>query len=155
MLKIKIVSVGKIKNKAYKTLNDEFLKRLKPYAMINSVELPHGSFISESDKGRVVKVETEKFLKIIKKNEGSFVVALDESGSGLSSVGFADFFKETNSEVLFLISGTLGFDDSIKKAVDMRLSLSEMTFPHEMARVILLEQIYRSATIINQKKYHY
>jgi len=155
MLKIKIVSVGKIKDKAYKMLNDEFLKRLKPYAMIKLTELSYDSFRGESDKARVVKAESDKFLKIIEKNKSSFVVALNESGDEFNSIEFAQLVNRKSPEIIFLISGTLGFSEDVKNAVAMNLSLSKMTLPHEMARVVLLEQIYRSATIINQKKYHY
>jgi len=155
MLKIKIIAVGGIKEKSYKDLILEYKKRLKPYAKFEIIELQSEPFRREQDKEKVKKNEEEKFLKIIEKNSESLIVALDENGRGLTSREFAVFLEQEKREIIFLIAGTLGFTEKIKKSAQINLSLSLLTFPHEMARIILTEQIYRAITILKNKKYHY
>lgn len=155
MFNIKIITIGKIKEESYKTLIKEYLKRLSPYARINIVELDSKSFKKDSEIDKVKKDEGEKFLKAISNNIDSIIIALDENGDELTSYKFADYLDVQNREIIFLIAGTVGFSKEVKLRVNKLFSLSQMTLPHEMARVVLLEQIYRSATIINNKKYHY
>lgn len=155
MIKIKIIAVGGIKEKPYRELMYEYEKRLKPYVKLDIIELQSEPFRREQDKERVKKGEEEKFLKIFEKNKDALIVALDEQGKQFTSKKFADFLDSKQGEIIFLIAGALGFTEKIKKIANDNLSLSLLTFPHEMARIILAEQIYRAITILKNKKYHY
>lgn len=139
MFKIKVIQVGKIKKGPLKEQSDEFLKRLGAYAKMKIV---------------VVKELTEDILK-----QDGFTMLLSEDGKTMSSIEFANslpqWSEQGQKELTFIIAGPFGFDRKLLKHVDFSLSLSPMTFPHEMAYVILLEQLYRAGTILAGKMYHY
>lgn len=147
---IKIVCVGKIKEKFYVSAIEEYFKRLSKYTNIQIIEV-----LDEAIQSKALKVESERILKNIKDND--YVITLDIDGNSLSSMEFADKLSKTfihNSNIVFVIGGSYGLDESVKKRSDYALSFSKMTFPHQLFRVILLEQIYRSFKIINNESYH-
>ena len=157
MLDIKIVAVSKIKNRNLNSLTEEYLKRLKPYARVKVFELPAFSF-SSKNKEAAKNFESEKIEEFLekeeKKNNNSGVYLLAERGKDFaSSVELANWLNKKNPLTL-VIGGSLGFSDSLYNKYP-QISLSKLTYPHEIARLLLFEQIYRAVTIINKKDYHY
>lgn len=155
MIRINIVCVGKIKEKYIKDGIEEFLKRLSKYAKLDIIEL------SEEDDNKSVKnaidIETERIINIIEKKNYSYNILLDLSGKMLTSVEMAQKIEKislTNSEINFIIGGSNGVADKLRKIVDFRLGFSNFTFPHQLMRLILVEQIYRWISINNNIKYH-
>lgn len=147
---IKVICVGKIKEKFYVSAIEEYLKRLSKYTNIQIIEV-----LDEAIQSKALKVESERILKNVKDND--YVITLDIGGNCLSSIEFADKLSKTfihNSNIVFVIGGSYGLDESVKQRSDYALSFSKMTFPHQLFRVILLEQIYRSFKIINNESYH-
>lgn len=140
MLHIQIIQVGKTKDKLYKKIEDEFIKRLSSYAKLN-----------------IVTVDDES--KILNQIEnGAHKVALDLRGDQGTSEEFADFIKRRQfdgGKVSFIIGGPFGLSMELLDQCDSKLSLSKMTFTHQMVRIFLLEQIYRAFTILEGKTYHY
>jgi len=139
-VKITIVLLGKLKEPFFKDASKEYLSRLKRFVKIDIVEL-------ENDR------KLDRFLQ-----EGkTFVIVMDERGEELTSNDFAYMIKDlllSNKDVCFIVGGWKGLDDEIKKRADRVLSLSRMTFPYQLAMIILLEQIYRAFTIIEGIDYH-
>lgn len=156
-MKINLIAVGKIKEKYLKDAIDEYAKRLSKFCSLNIIE------VNES----VAKVENESNIKksledeagsIISKLKSEYVIALDIDGKEYSTIEISEKIKEITlkgiSEISFIMGGSYGLDDSVKKRADLRLSFSRLTFPHQLFRVILLEQIYRVFKIINNEPYH-
>jgi len=146
---IKIVCVGKIKEQFFRDAIKEYLKRLSKYTKIEIVEL------NDENNGNILKKESESILKNI--NEKDYVITLEIEGNKLSSIELSKKIEDTliiNSNIVFVIGGSLGLDKSIKERSNYKLSFSELTFPHQLFRIILLEQIYRSFKIINNESYH-
>ena len=142
---IKIICVGKIKEKFYRDAIDEYMKRLSKYHKVVIEE------VNDSD----INDEEELILKHIGVRD--YVVTLEIDGNSLDSLEFANFIDRTlvnNSNITFVIGGSFGLSDNIKSISKYRLSFSKMTFPHQLFRVILLEQIYRAFRIINNESYH-
>jgi 23S rRNA (pseudouridine1915-N3)-methyltransferase len=154
-LHLKIVAVGKIKNQEIASLIAEYQKRLSPFCKLETIELPSVSFLHKSAENKSKQHEGEKILAYLKKNSTENFFLLEENGKEFSSINFSQKLGSFSGCITFLIAGTLGFSDEIKQLSLPRLSLSQMTFPHEMARLLLLEQLYRAISIINGKKYHY
>lgn len=147
---IKIVCVGKIKEKYLSLALAEYLKRLSKYTKIDIVQVA-----DEANAEKALKVEGEKILSKIRDDE--YVIALDISGESISSIDFAkkiDNVFNSYSKLVFVIGGSYGLSSQVKKRSDYLLSFSKMTFPHQMFRVILLEQIYRAYKINNNESYH-
>lgn len=156
MMNINIILVGKIKEDYWLEAEGEYLKRLKPYAKINILELKEEPFKDINDREKIKKKEAEKIKEKIKNTD--FVIALHERGKEMESEKLAEFLEKKSSQgggITFIIGGPLGLDQSILDLADYHLSLSKLTFPHQMVRVILSEQIYRAVTIMNGKQYHY
>lgn len=153
MFDIVILAIGKIKENYFSEAANEYLKRLRPYARIEMVELEPASF-NNSNKEKSKKMEAEKILAYLEKQPDAQVFILHERGKSFDSGDFAKTL-DTNRRTIFVVGGSLGFDENILEKNWLKLSLSPLTFPHEMARVILLEQVYRAATIIKGKDYHY
>lgn len=156
MMNIKIIALGKLKESYWREAEAEYLKRLRPYAKIELVEIPEIPFRLEHDRERVTKQEAKTVLKKLAPDD--IVIALDEHGKEFSSLQFAEFLriKSTHGErLVFIIGGSLGLHESVRKRAVHTISLSQLTFPHQMARVILLEQLYRAGTIQSGKQYHY
>ena len=159
MLKISIISVGKIKEKYIKLGIDEFSKRLSRYAKLEIIELNDEKApenLSPRDMEIIKNTEGDAILSKIRPN--SYTIALAIDGKNLSSESLAkkinDLSVSGNSHINFVIGGYLGLSDSVLKASDFKLSFSAMTFPHQLMRLILLEQIYRSFRINNSEPYH-
>jgi 23S rRNA (pseudouridine1915-N3)-methyltransferase len=155
MLNIVILAVGKIKTKYFNEAADEYLKRLGPYTKIFIEEIESEPFARESDKERTKKREGERLAKALEKYSDSIIFLLDARGKQFSSVSFADFLNEQNERIVFVIGGVLGFSGEFLGRKYKKIALSEMTLPHELARVVLLEQIYRAAAILGGRTYHY
>lgn len=158
-MKISIICVGKIKEKFYRDALDEYLKRLSKYAKVNIVEVadektPDGA----SDKvcEQIMAKEGEKIKANIPDN--AYVISLAIEGKKYTSEGLANKINSLGisgvSHIVLIIGGSLGIDKDIKKMSNELISFSDMTFPHQLMRVILLEQIYRSYRIINNEPYH-
>lgn len=146
-MKITIVAIGKLKEKFLVEGVAEYLKRLRLFSRIEIREIP---------ECRTVEEEGKKILAQIPKD--SFVFVLDVAGGAITSENFAEKISNLNlrgiSNITFVIGGAFGLSEEVKKISDFRLSLSEMTFTHQMARLILLEQIYRAFKINRGEPYH-
>jgi 23S rRNA (pseudouridine1915-N3)-methyltransferase len=153
MLEIIIIAIGKVKNNFFSGAIGEYLARLKPYASVKILELTPESF-SESNREKAKKIEGERIVKALEKYSDAEIFLLHERGREMDSLKFSEKLAHANGKIVFVIAGALGFDEEVLKKYQ-QLSLSKMTFPHEMARLILLEQLYRAITIIKGKTYHY
>lgn len=158
-MNIDILCVGKIKEKYLRDAVDEYLKRLSRYCKLNIIEVADEKTADgqgEALDERVKKLEGERLLKYLK--EDAFKVTLEIEGSQADSIELADKIKELGikgiSHIQFVIGGSLGICEDVIKRADMHLSFSKMTFPHQLMRVILLEQIYRSFKINSGEPYH-
>ena len=158
-MKINIVSVGKIKEKYFTMAIDEYSKRLSKYCDIQIIEVadektPDGA--SDAIYEQIKKIEGERILKSIK--EGAYVITLEINGEMKDSVQLSkklsDICVAGNSNITFVIGGSLGLHKSVSDRANYKLSFSKMTFPHQLMRVILLEQIYRAFRIQNNEPYH-
>lgn len=154
MLDIIIVAIGKLKTKEYGRLADEYQARLKPFARVKIIELEPVAF-RNFDKIRTKKQEGNKISEQLKKTKDGYIIFLEEKGKGMDSLGFAGFIGKIDRRIIFVLGGALGIDPQIGLKPDQAISLSALTFNHELARIILLEQLYRAAAIINGKAYHY
>ena len=155
MLKITIVAMGKLKERAFLELENEYLKRLRPYAKIQIVELKEFGYKKEKDSAKARRKEAGTILKYMA--PGSLVVALDEKGKTITTEKFANILRAqsvTGKNIVFVIGSSTGLDEKIKNKANWLLSLSEMTFTHNFSRVLLEEQIYRACTILAGKIYH-
>ena len=159
MLTVTLITVGKIKEKYFTDAIAEYSKRLSRYCKLNIIELkdePTPDNPSNREKDAVLKKEGDRIAEKISKS--AYVVALCIEGKMRDSVEFSKLIEQTaadgNSEIVFIIGGSLGIHDEIKRRADFKLSFSEMTFPHQLMRVILLEQIYRAFNISGGGKYH-
>jgi len=150
-VKIKVLCVGNIKNDEYYRLGSEYIKRLGRYLPISIHEIR-----AEKIQKNAKKIEAERIISFLK-GKDCFTIAMCEEGKNLSSNEFSRLLKEKTfdtKEICFIIGGTDGLDDNIKKSSNLRLSLSKMTFTREMAWFILLEQIYRAVKIMHGEPYH-
>ena len=155
MIRINVVCIGKIKDKYIKEGIAEFSKRLSKYIKLDITELAE----EDDNKGieNAINSETERIINAISKKNYSYNILLDLNGKMLSSEEMADKIEKisiTNSEINFIIGGSNGVNDNLRKIVDFRLCFSSMTFPHQLMRLILTEQIYRWISINNNIKYH-
>lgn len=158
-MNIQIICVGKLKEKYWTDAVSEYRKRLSRYCSMEIVELKEARLpdkASQADEENVKVVEGKAILKAIK--EGTFVITLEILGKQLSSPELAEKLEtlslDGKSNVAFVIGGSLGLSTEVSRRSDFKLSFSKMTFPHQMMRVILLEQIYRSFKIIKHETYH-
>ena len=155
-MKIKIIALGKIKEKFLKDGIDEFLKRLTPYATVEVVELSPVEIRDENLTERALDEEGEKILSLIKPQ--SYVITMEIKGTMLSSEELAGKIEElTNDgvqELVFVIGSSCGISKNVSKRADFKLSMSKMTFLHQFARLLLVEQIYRAFKIIRKETYH-
>ncbi len=158
-MKISIVCVGKIKEKYLTMAIDEYSKRLSRYCKLEIIELPDEKTpdnASAAEELQIKKKEGERILKNIK--DSAYVIALAIDGKMLSSEELAQKMQELGvkgeSHLVFVIGGSLGLDSDVLDRADYKLSFSRMTFPHQMMRMILLEQIYRGYRINLGEPYH-
>ena len=158
MINIKLVVVGKLKEKFHKDEINEYLKRLSRYSKVNIIEveeekIKENSSIKENEI--ILNKEGNACLKQIKENE--FVFLLDLHGKEISSEDFAQKLNDLSlnySTITFVIGGSLGVSDELRKRSNFKLKLSPMTFTHQMTRIIILEQIYSAFKINNNETYH-
>lgn len=148
---IKIITVGKIKEKYLEDGIKEYLKRISKYTKINIIEVPDENY----DITKTLETERDNILKNINKKD--YIVTLDIEGNNISSVEFAKKMNDIfihSSDITFIIGGSYGLHKDIKNISNFSLSFSKMTFPHQMFRMMLLEQIYRCYKINNNETYH-
>lgn len=149
---IKIICIGKIKESFYKEAILEYKKRLSKYTSLEIIELED----EKIDESKVaLKNEADKIKKILK--EKDYIITLEIEGKQFSSEEFSYNLEKTfieNSNVTFIIGGSHGLSNEIKNKSNLKISFSKMTFPHQLFRIILLEQIYRSYKISNNERYH-
>ena len=158
-MKITIITVGKIKEKYLRDAIAEYSKRLNKYCKLDILEVAdektpdHASAIVEE---QIRNKEGERILKLL--NDDAYVITLEIGGKMLDSVEFSQKLEQLGiqgkSHIIFVIGGSIGLGNEILKRSDFAISFSKMTFPHQLMRVILLEQIYRSYRIMNHEPYH-
>lgn len=156
MLNIQVIVVGKFKEKYWALAEAEYLKRLRPYAKIKVMEVPDLAFKNQAETEAIRAAEADKIMAVIP--SGAQVIALTEGGKNFDSIELAKWLEklsESGQTLVFVIGGPLGLDRAFLKKSTATLSLSSLTFPHQLARVVLFEQLYRAATIIVGKQYHY
>lgn len=149
---IKVVCVGKIKEKYFKEAIDEYIKRIGKYTKLEIIEINDLDRLNITD---ILKKEGEAILKHIKDRD--YVVTLEIEGIKMNSIELAskiDNMLFQNSNITFVIGGSYGLSNEVKNRSNFKLSFSDFTFPHQLFRVILLEQIYRSFKINNNESYH-
>jgi 23S rRNA (pseudouridine1915-N3)-methyltransferase len=158
-MKITILCVGKIKEKYFTMAIDEYSKRLSRYCKLEIIEVADEKTIDqagEAIENQIKKTEGERILKNIK--DGAFVIALAINGNNLTSEELADKIEKLGvggvSHLIFVIGGSLGLSEEVLQKADFKLSFSKMTFPHQLMRVVLLEQIYRAYRINFNEPYH-
>ena len=148
---ISIITVGKIKEKYIRDGIDDYLKRLSKYTKVELIELDDVSF----DKSKTLKVEGEKILK--KVNTKSYIITLEIDGNELDSDQLSNLIEKSidkYTDITFIIGGSYGLDSNIKEISNYKLSFSKMTFPHQLFRLLFLEQLYRSFKIMKNEEYH-
>jgi len=140
----KLIVVGRVKDVHYQAKINEFIQRLNAFGKIEIQEL----------RDDTVEKESAAILKALE-NERGWVVILDERGENITSVELANKFSSCDRKIVLVIGGAFGFTDEVRKRADYLLALSKFTVTHEMARLLLAEQLYRACTIIAGKKYHH
>ena len=158
-MNITIYTVGKIKEKFYRQAIEEYEKRLSRYCKLKIVEVADEKtpdHASELQNQQIKEKEGERLLKQMK--DGSFIIALAIQGKKMDSVAFSEKIDTLGlhgvSDIGFVIGGSLGLSDAVSNRADMLLSFSDMTFPNQLMRVILLEQVYRAYRISCKEPYH-
>lgn len=150
---IRLIVIGKIKEKFITDGISEYVKRIKPYANLEIIEIKE---LNNYDVERNLIDEGKNVLKYISSND--FVITLEIEGKMLSSVELADYINKhytyNNKVITFVIGSSDGLSQEVKDRSDYKLSFSKMTFPHQLMRMIFLEQLYRAFSIINNSKYH-
>lgn len=156
---IQIIAVGKIKEKFFRMAIDEYSKRLNAYCRLEIIEVKDGPIAdkaSAADKAKILEQESLKILSHVK--DSATLICLDIDGESLDSVNFSNKIENLTimgkSHLIFIIGSSLGLSATVKKYADWRLSFSPMTFPHQLFRIMLLEQLYRSFKIIHHETYH-
>ena len=154
MIEINVISVGNIKEKYLQEMILDYKKRISKYAQIELIELKDES--NKINENVVKELEGERIIASIK--DGYYVVLLDLAGVMLDSVSLSKKIDEIStyhsSKIAFVIGGSYGVSEAVKKRANYKLSFSKMTFPHQLMKGILLEQIYRSFKILNNETYH-
>jgi len=158
-MNITVISVGKLKEKYLKEAIEEYSKRLQRYCKISLIELQDEKTpdnASEKEELQIKAKEGEAILKNIKEN--SFIIALDLKGKMISSEEFSSYIEDLGvngkSDIVFIIGGSLGLSQEVLNRANYKLCFSKMTFPHQLFRVMLLEQIYRGFRIMKNEPYH-
>ena len=149
---IKLITVGQIKEKYLKDAVDEYKKRISKYTNLEIIEVKDEGLVEES---KAIKIESERIEKCL--NDRDYIITLEIEGKEFTSPEFAEKLRTIqieNSNIVFIIGGSYGLSDEIKNKSKLHLSFSKMTFPHQLFRVLLLEQIYRAYKINNNESYH-
>lgn len=153
---MKIVYFGSLKTPFLKEGVNKYLKLLKPFTQVELINLPSGGDINKLTREKILLEEENRFSKFYDKK--FFFILLSEWGNLLTSCEFSTFIENRmtySKDMLFLVGGYLGVSENLKKKADFILSLSKMTFTHEMAIFLLIEQVYRGIKIFKNQKYHY
>ena len=159
LLNVRLICVGKLKEKFYRDAMEEYMKRLSAYCRFECVELRENN-LPESPSEKEIASSLDGEAELITKNiqPGAYVVAMCVEGKKLDSKGVATLIRERENsgkpKLCFIIGGSYGISEKIKQMADFRLSMSDMTFPHHLARVMLTEQIYRGFKINEGSAYH-
>lgn len=158
-MNITVVCIGKLKEKYWVSAIEEYSKRLLKYCSLSIDELKEERLPENASKAEEEKVKVEEGKRILKRiKKDSFVINLEINGNQLSSVKLAEKINKLGlqgkSDIVFVIGGSLGLSIEVSKRADYKLSFSPMTFPHQMMRVILLEQVYRAFKINKNEHYH-
>lgn len=159
MLHINLYCVGKVKEQHLRDAIDEYLKRISKYCSISIIELPDKPIPEKSNstlESQIIEAESNEIIN--KLNMSSYKIALDVTGKQYTSEEFAEKINKiqlSNSTISFIIGGSLGLSDDLKRICNEKISFSKMTFPHQLMRVIFLEQLFRSFKINNNEKYHH
>ena len=159
MLHINLYCVGKVKEQHLRDAIDEYLKRISKYCSISIIELPDKPIPEKSNstlESQIIEAESNEIIN--KLNMSSYKIALDLTGKQYTSEEFAEKINKiqlSNSTISFIIGGSLGLSDDLKRICNEKISFSKMTFPHQLMRVIFLEQLFRSFKINNNEKYHH
>lgn len=158
-MNITIIAVGKLKERYFKEAVEGYSTRLSKYCRLDIIEVPDEKApenLSPAEQLMVIQKEGQGILKYLK--EDTYTIVLAIQGKQISSVGLADFINDLGikgrSSIAFVIGGSLGLSNEVLKRADFKLSFSPMTFPHQLMRVVLLEQIYRGFRIIKNEPYH-
>jgi len=156
-MKLRLLVTGKTESEYLKTGILEYVTRVKRYVSFEIVEIP---VLKNTSSLSVTEHKMKESVLIMKHIQpGDFLVLLDEHGKEMNSAGFAEFlnqrFLSGGKETVFLIGGPYGFDESFRKRADYILSLSKLTFPHQMVRLFFVEQLYRALTILRCESYHH
>lgn len=158
-MKVTLITVGKIKEKYFRDAIEEYAKRLSKYCKLDVIEVADEKTpdkISYAQEAAIREKEADRILKHIR--EDAFVYTLEILGEKMDSISFAKQIENIGiggqSHIQFVIGGSLGLHESVSKRADRKISFSDMTFPHQLMRVILLEQIYRAYRIICGEPYH-
>lgn len=159
MISIKIICVGKLKEKFYTEASSEYLKRLSAYSKTEIIELPEAKRSDDPSQKEIEAAMLKEAGSIMAKiPQGAMIVAMCIEGKGYSSEDMAELIKRAalsgSSKICFIIGGSDGLHPSVKEKAAVKMSMSKMTFPHHLARVMLLEQIYRGFKINEGSKYH-
>jgi 23S rRNA (pseudouridine1915-N3)-methyltransferase len=159
MFEITLITMGKLKEKFYLSAAEEYAKRLKGYCKFQLLELPEHRLPDSPSQAEILAgLEKEADLIISKIPKGAWFCVFTPEGKNLSSEEFAAKLKEVKlsgkSSACFLIGSSFGMADRIKQMADFKLSMGKMTFPHHLARIMVLEQIYRAEAIQSESKYH-
>ena len=141
----KVLAIGRIKDPAIRSRCAEFAKWLGPYAKIEICELPDSDMAGEG----------AAFARALERDRGAALVVLSEEGKEFTSVDFARKLGSFDRKVVFVIGGPYGFSEAVYRAAQEKISLSRMTFSHQMVRLIFVEQVYRAMTILNNEPYHH
>ena len=157
-MKVTLICVGKVKEKFYRDSIKEYEKRLGAYIKLNTIEINDEKVKVENDSEIALAMEKEGNNILSKIKDTQYVITLEILGKSISSEQFAakidNLMLTGKSDVVLVIGGSYGLSDSVKKRSDYALSFSKMTFPHQMMRVVLLEQVYRAYRIITGASYH-
>ncbi len=156
-MKIKLIAVGKIKRKPIAELALEYLERIKKFHPFELIEINDEAIRDLKEIPTALEKESKKIETHLKKNH--HLILLEEKGEEWSSIelswNLGQLFQSSCSEIIFLIGGAYGISDSIRKKSHARWSLSKLTLPHQLARVLVLEQLYRAFTILRNVPYHH
>ena len=158
-MKITILAVGKIKEKFFREAIAEYEKRLSRYCKLEILEVADEKtpdHASEAEEEQIKEKEAKRILEKI--NPDAYVITLEILGEKVNSVSFSEMIQKLGvmgrSQIIFVIGGSLGLHESVSRRADRKVSFSPMTFPHQLMRVILCEQIYRGFRIMNHEPYH-
>ena len=155
-MKVTLITVGKVKESYFKDSIDEYVKRLRLYCNFEKIELPDEKIIESKPDSFIKDKEAEKILKVL--NMESYKIALSERGKQFTSKAFSEIISKQKNQglgnITFIIGGALGLSNDVVAKADFHLSLSDMTLPHQIAQLFLVEQVYRAFKIMNNEPYH-